>query len=89
MPRPTYFLRVYELIVFPIAARPGQYIAVQPGHPTHTLMVLDESGTKVLRHEAYSDGAIYGVVLSLDPDAPDGKARFLTPRDRLFALLAA
>lgn len=89
MPRPLFFLRVNQHLLHPIAAAPGQLLAVQPGHPTHTLTVLDATGSTVLRHRFVEDGALYGNILMLDPDVSDGLASWLTPRDRLLMLLAA
>lgn len=89
MIRSVFFLRVMRHMLHPIAAAPGQLLAVQPGHPTHTLAVLDATGSAVLRHRYVSDGALYGNILMLDPDASDGLACWLTPKDRLLSLLAA
>jgi hypothetical protein len=89
MPRPTFFLLVRQLMIQPIPARPGEILAVQPGHPTHTLAVLDRTASVVLRHRYVEDGAIYGITLMLDPDASDGQASWLTERDRVLAQFVA
>lgn len=73
-----FFLRVVLPIVFPIVAQPGQLLGVQPGHPTHTVAVLDRTGRRVLRHRYVEDGALYGPILVLDAD---GALEFLTPQD--------
>jgi hypothetical protein len=65
MPLPTAYFRVQQPMVGPIAARPGEFIALWMTHPKQTLSVISADRQQVLRTANAPLGAVTGQLLHL------------------------
>lgn len=66
-PEPTVY-RIETAMVGPIHARAGTLLVVTPGHPTHTLTVLDGTATHILRHRPADERTIQNPIEQLVRD---------------------
>ena len=65
MIRPTAYFRVVLPIIAPIAARPGEFVALWLTHPDHSLTVISRDRTTVLRSANAPHGRVSGDLLHL------------------------
>jgi len=65
---PSYVATVLAPMIAPVLASVGQILVIWPEHPTHTITVWNQSGTRVVRHAHVTPGALYGQMLMLDAD---------------------
>jgi hypothetical protein len=78
MMHPTAYFRVLAPMVAPIAARPGEYVALWLHHPDYTLSVIDRHRRQTPRTANPPHGVVSGALLHL---CLDGVLTGLTPAD--------
>lgn len=65
---PFMTCEVREELHFPVRARVNDLLVIWPGHPTHTLAVLDPQRTAVTSHCFMADKYLFGYALGLMND---------------------
>lgn len=76
----VFVLSVETPTLFPVASAAGQFWAVRPADPVHTITVVSACGRRFVRSAPVAPGVLYGALLNL---LVDGAVSFLTPEDAL------